>query len=113
MIGWRVQLVGLETLIRELDFKGLVIFLVEEARSAIRRCTIYAEPTSGTCSFSACEEAASVVTSRADLFARGVTMARCLNGKARGARSTLLIIFGGKMYGCSAIQSPSSENVES
>ena len=49
-----------------------------------------AERTSGTCSFSACEEAASVVTRRLDRRAQ----ARCLNGRARGALNALLSMSG-------------------
>ena len=50
-------------------------------------------PTEGTCSFSACEEAASVVTVRWEARFETDSVALCLRGaKHLGARTALLIM---------------------
>ena len=77
-IGRWVELVGFEALVRESDLERLVIFL------AIEPCQFSHDfnkggssmLTEGTDSFSACDDAASVVTARLDKWAGSL----CLRG---------------------------------
>lgn len=76
---WRwVQLVGFEALVRESDLERLVIFLAVESCQLPHDVNADGSSmlTEGTDSFSACEDAASVVTARLDKRAGSV----CLDG---------------------------------
>ena len=66
---WRwVELVGFETLVRESDLERLIIFLAIESCQFSHDLNTAGSSmlTEGTDSFSACEDAASVVTARLD-----------------------------------------------
>ena len=39
-VGWRIKLIGLETLIREVDLEGLIIFLLDQQNLSARHSSI-------------------------------------------------------------------------
>ena len=88
-VWWGVELVGFEAFIRKIDFEGLIILLLITPVSIHIVCIIsflVRKPhTSGTCSFLACDEAASVVTRRFGSVRRGIEVA----GKAPRTLSAL------------------------
>ena len=108
-VGRRVQFVGFEALIGEPDFERLVIFLsqshCEPCNSSVGGLKLL---TAGTASFSAWEEAASVVTNR---LARGTTTSDLATRRARGARNAREIMVVVCRRGCRLLEKLSRRKI--